>query len=403
MQFLRAFFDLALEVGVGFLQPAGHVVELVGERLDLVAGLDGDALAEVSAAEAGGAGAQRVDRHHHTPGEEHAGGKRQRERAEKDEPGALQRGIERRVGLLHRRFDENEPAKGRDRRRSDQHLVSGDVVGLFDLLAIVAGYLGAGAAHLGKLRHVGVAQHQADVGVSDETAGGINHISAPVPGKFDLRQHVPDEFQVDLGDAHAGVAPRAGERQRHVGLGFAAEIDRAVVDLVRHRLGEARLLGHVGAAADHFHGQPRHLQLLVAAGVDLGEFGDRRHLAQEPQRVETSLLKRTGRPGQLRGPADLAFDFADELPDLAGRGLRLLALNADQRGLLLLIREIDVEHAVGDEREADDGDEQHDVFDEQPAAHDRGAGGRSDAAQAGRQPANASGAMIRQRCHAIVR
>jgi hypothetical protein len=66
-------------------------------------------------------------------------------------------------------------------------------------------------------------------------------------------------------------------------------------------------------------------------------------------------------------------------------------------------RRDNVEHAVGDEREADYSDEQRNVFDEQPAAHDRGAGGRSDAAQAGRQPANASGAMIRQRCHAIVR
>ena len=257
--------------------------------------------------------------------------------------------------------------------------------------------------HLRKLRHVGIAQHQADVGVGDQTAGSIHHVSASVPGELDLGQHVPDEFQVDLGDAHAGIAPRAGERQRHVGLGFAAEIDRAVIDLVRHRLGEARLLGHVVAAADHFHGEPRHLQLLVAARVDLGELGDRRHLAQQPQRVEAALLQRAGRPGQLRGPADLAFDFADELPDLAGRGLRLLALDADQRGLLFLIREVDVERAVGDEREADHGDEQHDVFDEQPAAHDRGAGGRSDAAQAGREPANASGTMIRQRSHAIVR
>src|SRR4029077_6255838 len=68
---LRALFDLALEVGVGFLQPAGHVVELVGERFDLVAGLDGDARSEVAAAEPRGAGAQRVDRHHHAPGEEH--------------------------------------------------------------------------------------------------------------------------------------------------------------------------------------------------------------------------------------------------------------------------------------------------------------------------------------------
>jgi hypothetical protein len=44
-KFLRALFNRALEVGIGFLQAAGQVVELVGERLDLVAGLDGDALA----------------------------------------------------------------------------------------------------------------------------------------------------------------------------------------------------------------------------------------------------------------------------------------------------------------------------------------------------------------------
>ena len=34
------------------------------------------------------AGAQRVDRHHHTTGEEHAGGKGEREGPEQDEPGA---------------------------------------------------------------------------------------------------------------------------------------------------------------------------------------------------------------------------------------------------------------------------------------------------------------------------
>jgi hypothetical protein len=104
-----------------------------------------------------------------------------------------------------------------------------------------------------------------------------------------------------------------------------------------------------------------------------------------------------------RSAADLAFDFADELPDLAGRSLGLLALNPHQRGLLFLIREIDVERAVGDQRQADYSDEQRNVFDEQPAAHDRGAGRRRDAAQAGRQPPNSSAAMIRQRCHATVR
>ena len=235
----------------------------------------------------------------------------------------------------------------------------------------------------------------------DQPAGGVDHIGAPVPGEFDLRQHVPDQFQIDLGDAHAGVAPRAGERQRHVRFGFAAEIDRAEIDLVRHRLGEARVLGNIVAAADHLHGEPRHPQLLVAAGIDLGKLGDRRHLAQEPQRVEAPLLERAGRPRQLRGPADLAFDLADELADLAGGGFGLLALNAHQRTLLLLIGEIDVEGAVGGERQPDHADKQGDVFDEQPAAHDRGAGRRSKGAQAVEQHPHASLAMIRQRSHAI--
>src|SRR5262249_61609013 len=126
------------------------------------------------------------------------------------------------------------------------------------------------------------------------------------------------------------------------------------------------------------------------AGVDLGEFGDGGHLAKEAQSIEAPLLERAGRPRKLRGPADLAFDFSDELPDLAGSSLSLLALNADQRGLLLLIGEVEVERAVGDECQADYGDEQRDVFDEQAAANDRSPGGRSDAAQAGGQPANSS-------------
>ena len=71
------------------------------------------------------------------------------------------------------------------------------------------------------------------------------------------------------------------------------------------------------------------------------------------------------------------------MPDLAGRSLGLLALNPHQRGLLFLIREIDVERAVGDQREADYSDEQRNVLDEQPAAHDRGAGRRRDAAPGG--------------------
>ena len=157
-------------------------------------------------------------------------------------------------------------------------------------------------------------------------------------------------------------------RQRHVRLGFAAEIDRAVIDLARHRFRELRILGEVGAARDHVHGQPRHPQPLFAGGVELSELGDGGHLAQQPQGVEAALLDRARRPRQLRGPAELALDLLDELADLGGGGFRLLALDADQRRLVLLIIEEDVENAVGHQRDTDDRDEQRDVFGEQASA-----------------------------------
>jgi hypothetical protein len=63
-----------------------------------------------------------------------------------------------------------------------------------------------------------------------------------------------------------------------------------------------------------------------------------------------------------------SWDLLDELPDLGGGGFRLFALDADQRGFMLLIIEHDVENAVGHQRDADDGDEQRDVFGEQASA-----------------------------------
>ena len=95
----------------------------------------------------------------------------------------------------------------------------------------------------------------------------------------------------------------------------------------------------------------------------------------------------------------MAFDLADELPDLAGGSLRLLALNADERHFLFLVREVNVEHGIGDERNADHSDKQDDVFDEQAAAHDRGA----DRWSAGDAPRHrALAAMIGVRLHQTI-
>ena len=43
-----------------------------------------------------------------------------------------------------------------------------------------------------------------------------------------------------------------------------------------------------------------------------------------------------------------------ELPDLGGGGFRLFALDADERRLVLLIVEVDVENAVREQSDADD-------------------------------------------------
>ncbi len=131
--------------------------------------------------------AQCLDRYHHAPGEEHAGAEGERERSKEDQTGPLKRGIKRRVGLLDRRFDEHQPTKRSDRRRRGEHLAAFNVLRFLDVLAAAASYLGAGAAHLRKLRHVGIAQYQANVGMRDETAGSVDHVGASMPGEFDLR------------------------------------------------------------------------------------------------------------------------------------------------------------------------------------------------------------------------
>ena len=228
----------------------------------------------------------------------------------------------------------------------------------------------------------------------DQPAAAVDHEGLALVADLDLRHDLPDEFQVHLGDAHARVAPRACHRERHVGLRLAAEVDRAVVDFPSHGFGEFRVLGIVGADADRVHRQPRHPQLFLAAGVELRELGDRGNLPQQPQRVEAPLLQRARRPGELGGPADLAFDILDELPDLAGRGLRLFPLDPGQGLLVLLVGEPDFEQAVGEQRHADHGDEQRHVFAEQPAADMRSGAAQHPADQAGPGRCRRAGGVV---------
>src|SRR2546425_12336127 len=131
------------------------------------------------------------------------------------------------------------------------------------------------------------------------------------------------------------------------------------------RLEELRLARKVRAAADHVHREAREAELLSALGIEVAQLRDRWRLAQEPQVVDAALAEQG-----LGGPADLALDLFDELLDLRGRRQGFLPLEAQQRRLVLLVREVDLHDAAHEQRPAHEQREQGDVLAEQAPAAD---------------------------------
>src|SRR6202012_991130 len=116
-----------------------HIVELIGQRLDLVAGLDLDALCQVAAADACRSGAERLNWHHHSPGEKHAGDESERQRAKQNEAGALDRGIKRCIGLFDWRLHKDNPAERINGRGGGEYPVARNILSLLNLLRATTG------------------------------------------------------------------------------------------------------------------------------------------------------------------------------------------------------------------------------------------------------------------------
>src|SRR5271163_1252643 len=116
------------------------------------------------------------------------------------------------------------------------------------------------------------------------------------------------------------------------------------------------------------HGQPRHPQLLLAGGVELGKLGDGGYLPQQPQPIETPLLDGAGRPRQLGRPDHLVLDLLDEVANLFGSAFRLLTLDADQRVGVLAIGKDGLEKTIAEQGYANDGKKQANIFPEQRPA-----------------------------------
>jgi hypothetical protein len=126
-QFSGSDLNLPFKIGVRFLQLTGHVVELIGERLELVAGSNRNSLRQIAAADPGGARAQPLDGDDHALRKQHAGQTRKPKRADKYESRPLDRSVKWRVGLVDRELDEHQPAERLDRRIGREHLPAFDV------------------------------------------------------------------------------------------------------------------------------------------------------------------------------------------------------------------------------------------------------------------------------------
>jgi hypothetical protein len=103
---------------------SGHQVELVAERLELVAGPDREPQAEIAVADPPRALRQDLDRHGHAPAEEERYQDGNREQDDQQERRASDRRVDRGIGLGERKLDEHQPAERRDRRIGRQHALA---------------------------------------------------------------------------------------------------------------------------------------------------------------------------------------------------------------------------------------------------------------------------------------
>ena len=304
-------------------------------------------------------------------GQDEADDDRQDDADQLEQRGAPDRRLERGVGLLQGLLHEHRPAQRRDRDVSGQHplvlQVAGDRRGSRRLAGGRGGReRGLDVVEPGQVR---LLEHQADVRVGDERALPVHHEGLPGLAHLDLRHHVPDELEVHLRRGDAPALPALGDGDRHVGLGLLAEVHRAPVQPAGAGLREARIGREIGLAAEHVHGEAGDAHLLPPGGIDVADLGDGGHLPLEAVEVEAPLLEGGGRHrAGLGHPAHLALDLGDEALDPDGRGLRLLPLEGREDVLALLVGEVDLDEAAGEQGDGDEEGEEDDVLPEEPPA-----------------------------------
>ncbi len=367
-QIPRPRLDLGFEAGIGFLQLAGHAVELVGQFLQLVPRAHLDAMAEIAGAEPPCACAQRGDRDQHPP-RQHGAGEDSDHEAEPDQQRAAHQLVaDRRQRQRGRLLEQRMPAEFRQRARCRQHP-----------LAVEAG--AGGERHAVRLQEGRDLRQRGEFVADLRALRARQHLAARIDQEgvadladLGLAEEIVEKAQVDLGQRDAGIDAGMRHRDRHEGAG-ADEIGRREGDAPGVGLDEADVAGKVAVAVGHHLGA-RHPQQFAAAAADEGELAHRRQLVQQLRIIGAAILQGAvetsrGRTG-ARHPADLPLQLVDRLLDPPRGGLRLLAHGLDQRDLGAAIADPGLHRAVDRQHEHDKPDQRDDVFGEQPFAQKPG-------------------------------
>ncbi len=195
----------------------------------------------------------------------------------------------------------------------------------------------------------------------------VHHVGVAGLADANARHQVPDEPEIHLDPGDALTLTSRRHRDRHIGLGLLAKIDRAEIGTPGPRLAKRRLTRAIAPAADEIQAETRHPQLLAPARVQPARVGDGGDPAQKPQELKVARLKGAAACLGKDRPADLLLDVLGELLNAHGRPQRLLPLQREQPRARLLVGEVQSGGFAGKQGAAHQQNEVREVLVEQPA------------------------------------
>ena len=198
--------------------------------------------------------------------------------------------------------------------------------------------------------------------MGDQPALAVDDEGVALVADADGADDVPDQFQVHVGDGHAGLLADMGERNRHVGLRAAAKFDRTEPDFFGDGLREARVARKILAAADRIRFEAGDPELLLALAVEIGKLGDRGNLPQQPDEIVALLVGLGEAPFGARRPSELGLDVGQKFADANGGRPGLFLLNLEGGAFRLIVIEPGVDRAVDQENENDQSDQRRREF-----------------------------------------